>query len=520
MSLIEIVMTVLPITIWLSFIGLVFYIYAPSHIVSISKSDFMQPISKEELRKNVTLADLPDEVLDWLLEKGEETERYDGEELTIPGGPIDEMWFMTEGKVEFYFDINGRPVHYYTFDMNPPSNGVGGLLPYSRMKVSPGWSYPTGTLRYVKLHKDHFKELEEVSTELVQRLVANMTERARYFATKKLQNEKMSALGRLSAGIAHELNNPASAIQRTVNELSENIDHNYRLTTALLDQNVHAAELHAVYELVNKNASVPESRLTLRQRMDLEDELAGRLEGYGFSEPDVLAGAMVDAGIAPDVLDEIYTALTPDTFRPVMGWLCNILVSARVIKELEQASSRISELVSAMKSHVHMDRSVSLQPFDVHASIDNTLTILQSKMKRKNITVERNYDESLPLIMAYGADLNHIWMNILDNAIDALDQNGNISIATKQEYGNVVVSFKDNGHGIPADIITQIFDPFFTTKKQGEGTGIGLDTAQQIVLNHKGDIRAESVPGKTVFYINLPIHPPVETKDIKSTQTK
>lgn len=479
----------------------------------------MLPITLEELRKNKTLADLPDDVLTWLIDKGRTMVYEDEDEVLTPEMPIDHIWFITQGKIKYYRNINGRKVYYYTFDMNPPANGVTGLLPYSRLKKSQGWGFADGPVRGLMLHKDHFKGMEEKSPELIQRLVAIMTERARDFATKKLQDEKMSALGRLSAGIAHELNNPASAIQRTVNELGDNIDRNYRLTTALLDQNVHASELNTVYELVTKKSSVPQGRLTLRQRMALEDELVGRLQGYGFNDPDVLAGAMVDAGIVPEVLEEIYTALTPDTFRPVMGWLCNILVSARVINELEQASTRISELVSAMKEHVHMDRSVSLQPFDIHASIDNTLTILQHKLKKKNIVVERHYDEDLPKISAYGADLNQVWMNILDNAIHALDRDGKVIITTKQEESNVLVSFLDNGHGIPEDILGQVFDPFFTTKKQGEGTGIGLDSSKQVVLNHKGDIRVESVPGKTVFHVTLPINPPVEPEDLEKIQT-
>jgi signal transduction histidine kinase len=179
-----------------------------------------------------------------------------------------------------------------------------------------------------------------------------------------------------------------------------------------------------------------------------------------------------------------------------------------VIHEVGDAAARISTLVGAMKSHVYMDRSQTRQAVDVHRGIDETLTILNHKLRKKNIEIVRNYDPALPELLGYGGELNQVWTNLIDNAVDAMDDSGRLQLTTEHGSDEVRVTFEDNGKGIPPEHLSQVFDPFFTTKRQGEGTGIGLDIAKQIVDRHHGTIRVNSVPGKTEFQVILPLAPP------------
>lgn len=467
------------------------------------------PATLEELRRVPVLEGIPDEVLEWFLHRSDVVEYADGEVTMRTGDPIDHLLFILAGSGDFHMDVKGRLVHWFTFSQDPPTLGVGGVIPYSRLVNSPGWMYARGPLRVLRLHKEHFRELEQVSPELVQRLIATMTERARYFATRKIQEEKISALGKLAAGLAHELNNPAAAIQRTVTELSKRLERNYELTAQLIESGIAADEVRRVNALV---ASAAEQAGGLQgglmARMDLEDVLKERLASFGVADPEALAETLVETGVNEEGLEEMYRSVEPERFPALMRWLCNILLSSRVIHEVGEASARISALVNAIKSHVYMDRSQTRQPVTVHQGLDHTLTILNHKLRKKNIQVERSFEPSLPDLLGYGGELNQVWTNLIDNAIDAMGQEGRLRVTTCREGEAVRVTIADDGKGIPPEHLSQIFDPFFTTKQQGEGTGIGLDIVRQVVDHHHGEVRVSSVPGKTEFHVILPLSPP------------
>ncbi len=466
----------------------------------------------EDLRRVPVLRGLPDDVLRWVLEHGEIEEHSDGDVITRTGDSIDHLWLLLEGAFEFYMDVNGRLTYYYTFSHDPPSEGAGGLIPYSRLKASPGWAYAKGRVRGVRLHKSHFRELESISPELVQRLIGTMTERARTFATRKLQEEKISALGKLAAGLAHELNNPAAAIQRSAAELSVGVTKNYELTPALLVFGMSAEELRSVQEIVLGRAGTREQRrLTLSERMRAEEELVERLVTYGIEQPEPLAEVLLESGVDAEALEQIRTIVGGQAFTAAIRWLCNLLRSTRVIRELEEAASRISALVGAIKSHVHMDRSGSTEPVDILSGIDNTLVILGHKIRSKNIQVSREYEKDLPRVLGHAGELNQVWTNLIDNAIDALDRDGKLSIRAGRNDDRVRIVVEDDGSGIPAEIQGRIFDPFFTTKRQGEGTGMGLDIVMQAVNRHHGEIKVHSRPGETRFQVTLAITPPERT---------
>lgn len=462
-------------------------------------------MTTEEVKNVAAFSDLPDEQLQWIIDHSDYHEYEDGFQIKKTGEEADVMFIILEGKITFYMDIHGRLVYYFSFANDEQTGGVSGLMPYSRMKTYPGCSFASGKLRTLILHKKHFAELEQLNPELIQRLIGYMTERAKSFATLQTQQEKVHALGQLSAGIAHELNNPASAINRISSELTKRLKLNYELTEQLLHHDIDAAHVHNLRKLIEAKELTPKPRLSAIQSMERENEIIDWLEAAGFSESQQVSDTFLEAGFAGSDLEEIKNSVSKEAFTQVIYWIENLLSSQRITKDLAEASNRISFLVGAIKSHVHMDRTEELQPADIHTGIENTLTLLGHKLREKNITVKKLYAENLPEIPAHVGELNQVWTNILDNAIYAVPKNGEIIIETSAGDKNVTVKITDNGQGIPADILTRVFDPFFTTKKVGEGTGIGLDLVSRIVKRHNGEVKVDSAPGKTRFCVSIPL---------------
>jgi len=465
----------------------------------------METVQIKDLRKIIALSDLPDEHLQWISNRLETEEFEDGELIAKKGDPMEVMWFIPEGSADFFMDVNGQQVYYFKFQNDSITGGVGGLLPYSRMKASPGFAYAVGKLIRHSLHKKYFQELEQLNPALIQRLIGYMTERARTFATTQLQHEKVSALGKLAAGIAHEMNNPASAINRISSELSRRLKENYGLTEKLLQYKISAEHIRSIRFMIEKKGTVNEKKLSPLQRVQMEDEITDWLNNTGLTGKNMVPETFVDAGVTVEELEIIKNDISREAFIHVLHWVENLLSSKKAIKDLEEASLRISNLVDAIKSHVHMDRTNELQPTNIHHDIDNTLTLMGYKLRDKNITVKKLFCDNLADVNAYVSELNQVWTNIIDNAIYALPKNGEIIIETTCDSRDVNVKIIDNGTGIPPEIISRIFDPFFTTKKVGEGTGIGLDLVNRIIRHHNGEIKVNSIPGRTEFIVCIPI---------------
>jgi len=465
----------------------------------------MPTVNIEDLKTVIALSDLPDEHLQWILDHSEYHVYADGELVAKYGEPAEVMWISLEGKVAFYMYINGRQVYYFTFENNNVTGGVGGLMPYSRMKTYPGYSYALGEVRMLRINKKYFTELEQLNPDFIQKLIGYMTERARVFATTQLQHEKVNALGNLAAGIAHEMNNPAAAIRGIADELTKRLNRNYELTKKLLDCSMTAEHLENIRTLVEKKETGLEenSKRTTLQRMENEDAIEAWLEKNGITARET-AETFSEYGFSSEELENIRIDLGPAAFTKVIPWLENLISSQKIIKDLADASNRISNLVASIKSHVHMDRTSDLQPTNIHKDIENTLTLLGFKLREKNIEVIRKFCEDLPDVPAYVSELNQVWTNLIDNSIFAMDKNGKLTIETSYDDKNIMVSIIDSGCGIPPDIVSRIFEPFFTTKKMGDGTGIGLDVVSRIVKNHNGELKLQSEPGRTVFLICIP----------------
>jgi signal transduction histidine kinase len=465
----------------------------------------MESITIEELKHVIALNDLPDDHLQWILERAEYQEYEDGTIVKKTGDEADVMVIILEGRINFYLDVHGRLVYYFYFANDALTGGVGGLLPYSRMKIYLGCSIAVGKLRLLELHKQFFRELEQLNPDFIQKLIGYMTERAKAFATTQLQQEKVTALGQLSAGIAHELNNPASAIGRMSSELTKRLKMNYELTEKLLQHNISPGLIQNLRRMVEGKYQNNNKKLSALERMKREDEMTDWLKNIGFEEVHLTSETLVDSGFSCNELEEIRRDVNKDVFLQVILWLENLLSSQKILKDMEESSTRISALVGAIKSHVHMDQSNELQPANIHTGIENTLTLLGYKLREKNITVKRIFCDNIIDVPVFVGELNQVWTNIIDNAIYAIPKGGEMTIETLCNNRNIIVKIIDNGTGIPPEILSRIFDPFFTTKKVGDGTGIGLDLVNRIIKHHNGTISVNSKPGRTEFIVCVPV---------------
>ncbi len=462
-------------------------------------------VTIQEVKNVIALSDLPDEHLQWIIARTEYHEYEDGTVLFNTGEPALYMWILLEGKLDFYMDMNGTMVYYISFENDNSCGGITGLIPHSRMKTSPGKSISVGKLRVLSLHKDHFGELEQLNSDFVQRLIGYMTERAKSFATVQLQHEKVSALGKLSAGIAHELNNPASAIARIAAELKTRLNANYDLTSKLLADDFDSKHIENIRALAKEKESQPKKVLSALERMQKEDEIGDWFSDNGFADNRAAAETFSEFGFSLKDLENIRRDVRNETLPDLIRWIENIIISDRLIVDLAEASSRISTLVGAIKSHVHMDRTNDAQRTNIHSDMENTLTLMGYKLRDKNISLKKEFCSDMPMVEAYVGELNQVWTNLIDNAIDALEKNGELIMKTSCSPKQVTIRIIDNGMGIPKEIQSRIFDPFFTTKKVGQGTGIGLDIVKRIIDRHHGEISVNSVPGRTEFVVCIPV---------------
>lgn len=318
--------------------------------------------------------------------------------------------------------------------------------------------------------------------------------------------EKMASLGKLSAGMAHELNNPASAAQRSAVQLQNMFLQWQQALWELNEFNFKGEKLEKVKgldRLANKKARGG-SEIDPLTRSDKEAEIESWLKDQGIEKYWELSSPLVSLGFDHEKLNNLATSFTTDQFTVVINWLGHLYTIHSLLSEINLGTVRIAEIVKALKNYTYMDQA-PVQEVDVHEGLNNTLVILHSKIKG-GINVVRDFDENLPLIQAYGSELNQVWTNIIDNAIDAMNGQGELIIQTRNENAFIVVNVEDNGPGIPDDIQSNIFDPFYTTKPPGEGTGLGLNISQKIIVQkHHGHINLNSRPGKTIFTVMLPV---------------
>jgi len=328
---------------------------------------------------------------------------------------------------------------------------------------------------------------------------------------KEMQNqlilqEKMASLGKLSAGMAHELNNPAASAQRGAVQLQAMFQRLQESSWKLAGLNLTGEKLAKVMELEKLAGQETRRPVGLKAvtRSDLELDVENWLKEMNIESSWELAPALVDLGFDKTELENLARNFTPEQFSVVINWLGHLSTIHKLLSEISLGTGRIAEIVKALKTYTYMDRA-PVQTVDVHEGLNNTLIILQNKLK-SGVTVKREYADNLPQIQAYASELNQVWTNIIDNAIDAMSGQGVLTLRTRLEHSWVAVEIEDNGPGIPDDIQTKIFDPFFTTKPPGEGSGLGLNISRNIIVQrHQGHVAVSSKPGCTSFTVLLPI---------------
>jgi signal transduction histidine kinase len=464
--------------------------------------------SKAELRRCFLFEGLNDEQLDWLVQHGT-VETYDaGASVYNQDAPAKYFYVLLDGEIQLVKRLDATDVVLSTADQ--PGAYAGATRAFISSSAQQAYTSNLRTVtrsRLFKLRAEDFAYVLQTWFPMAVHLLDGMFHGMSNAEALSGQRDKLMALGALSAGLAHELNNPAAAEVRAAEALGVRLQDGRRVLVRLapkLTESEFSALLELLGEAVERAHSAPS--LSTLESGDLEDELGGRLREAGVEDPWDVAANLASAGLDTKWLDRVLEcsgASAPETVR----WLSLSLDIDSLVSEIRNSAGRISELVGAMKSYSHMDKGL-FEEIDVHDGLDSTLVMFAYKFK-KGIKLVKDYDRSLPKISAQAGELNQVWTNIIHNAIDAMDGAGTLTITTGRDGDCVTVEIGDTGPGIPAAIQRRIFEPFFTTKDVGHGTGLGLDISYRIVVrHHHGDIRVDSQPGDTRFKVLLPVGRP------------
>jgi signal transduction histidine kinase len=447
------------------------------------------------------LADLPLEHLEWLATQADDHRLRQGEVLIHEGDPADVFTILLEGEIRYRKDSAGpgAPV----FISRAPE--IGGMLPLSRMK-SFGVTVTALTPARVAVYSTSvFPEMLARMPALNQRLAAIMSDRIREVTEIVQQHEKLTAIGKLAAGLAHELNNPAAAARRAAKSTSNALLAIRESTSRLGELGYPDFAWKLLYDYEQAALERTGAATTGIDRMDREERVTLWMRQHGVSEPWTIAAALADWDVDVDELDHLAAKCPPKFLAEVLIHICSVLTAERLLADVHNSLIRISNLVTAVKGYSFMDQP-QVQEIDLHEGIENTLTILSSRLH--GITVLRDYDRTLPRIYAHGVALNQVWTNIISNSLDAMcaaakSDRGVLRIRTASEVDTALVEISDNGHGVAKEIQGRIFDPFFTTKAVGQGLGLGLDMVKKILWNHNGSVAFESKPGDTRFQVRI-----------------
>ena len=452
------------------------------------------------LASHRTIGRAPREELSWIATHGTVRRLQKGEVLSRQTEIVKGLYIVLSGQMSIYVDRGAgrRKV------MEWQQGDVTGILPYSRTLNPPGDTIVDESAEVVTISRDKLPELISHCQEVTAILVHVMIDRARRFTSTDLRDEKTISLGKLAAGLAHELNNPASAAVRDAKSLAGALsaaEEAARGLGAAGLTDAQLADLDAVRSFCLSSVEHPS-----RSGLELSDREDAITDWLGSHDIDTdLAEDLAGTPVTVDMLDRLSGALQGKTLDAALRWIAGGCRARSLIVDIERATSRIHALVAAVKGFTHMDRALDQEPVDILRGLSDTVALLDGKAKTKSVAVTLSADPGLPPIRGISVEINQIWMNLVDNAIDAAPSRGHVNVTAVREGQSVVVRVLDDGAGIAPEIRERIFDPFFTTKSIGQGTGLGLDIVRRIIQWHSGDVEVTSQPGRTEFRVRLPI---------------
>lgn len=452
----------------------------------------------DRLAAHRTLSAAPRDELAWLASNGTLRRLDVGQVLTAKGARVEGLFVVLSGRIAIFVSRGGG-VHKM---IEWRDGDVTGLLPYSRLTSPPGDTVAQEPSEVLALDREKLREMIQACHEVTSILVHSMVDRARVFTSTGLHDEKMLSLGRLAAGLAHELNNPASAIERSASLLEDRLDDGERATRLLASARLTEEDLTSLDGFREScQVRIHGVRSPIEQA-EREEEIADWLEARGLDT--AIADAIAETPTTVESLERLGNTVNGPALEAMLRWTAAACSVRHLASEIQDAATRISGLVVAIKGFTHMDQASVAEPVDLATGLGNTVTVLKSKARGKSASVAVDIEHNLPRVRGFAGELNQIWVNLIDNALDAIPEGGRVDIKATRERNGVAVAIVDSGPGIPEQIRDRIFDPFFTTKPVGLGTGLGLDIVRRLVQHNDGEITVDSRPGRTEFRVLLP----------------
>ncbi|HEY5545020.1 MAG TPA: ATP-binding protein [Gemmatimonadaceae bacterium] len=454
----------------------------------------------DRLAEHKTLSAAPREELAWLVAHGSLRHLAEGEVLSAKGVPVAGLFVVLTGNIAIFVD-RGAGRHKV---LEWRAGDVTGMLPYSRLVSPPGDTVAQEPSEILAISRNDLDAMIHACHQITSILVHKMIDRSRVFTSSGLQDEKMVSLGKLSAGLAHELNNPVSAIERSAALLGDRLEDAEQATRALCGAKLTDAQLAAIDALrASCLATGLHGVLSPIQQAEREDAIADWLADRGVDS--AIAGPLAETAVTLEALDRLAAEVSGPPLGAALRWGAAECSVRGIASEIQEAATRISGLVVAIRGFTHMDQATVAEPVDLKSSLGNTVAVLNAKARSKSVAITVEVEPDLPRVRGFVGELNQIWANLIDNALDAVPDSGQVEVTANREQQRVVVRIVDNGGGIPPEVRAHLFVPFFTTKPVGKGTGLGLDIVRRLVTHNDADIEVETTPGRTEFRVFLPL---------------
>ncbi len=454
----------------------------------------------ERLTQHRALGGSPPEELSWLATRGALRVYHAGDITTRKHEPEESLQVVLSGQLAIYTDRGAGARKIIAWR----GGDVCGLMPYSRGGRPPGDTVAEETTETLAIPRDLLPAMIRECPGVTATLVHAMLDRARHLTSSELQDEKLLSLGKLAAGLAHELNNPASAAARSAKLLARGLTQATAAARAVAGAQLSDAQLAAIdlgHTIPGMSGShAPQSPL---DRADREEAIGGWLDSHGCDND--IAAVLAEAGVDPTALDAVAAVLHGGVLRAAVQWIAAEHLVRTLALDIETSTTRVYDLVAAVKGFTYMDHAPMPEAVDIRRGIADTLTVLGARAREKSVSIEVDIATDLPPVRGIGAELNQVWANLLDNALDAVAVSGRVVVTASRTPQRVVVQIVDDGPGVPPGIQGRIFDPFFTTKEVGRGVGLGLDIVRRLLQRNDGEIALDSRPGRTAFRVSLPL---------------